>query len=296
VGCAGLELHTPLGGLLAMDQAGPGPGGAGTVATLAGVAEAIRKRFAATPRARELALTGRHFGTSHPGGRCETCQGRGVVTVALDLLPDVTVGCEDCQGRRFRPEVLECRVDGLTITDVLDATVAELAGRFRRAPAIARPLQALADIGLGYLRLGQDSAALSAGERQRIHLAGLLAQAGPRPGADGEPGRPQDPPRLAVLLDEPTRGLGAGEVDRLLEVLSGLARAGHLVVAVEHDLAFIAGADWVIDLGPEGGAGGGRVVAQGPPGTVAAGATPTGRALAGFRVPPGRAPGAASRC
>jgi excinuclease ABC subunit A len=268
VGCAALDLHLPIQEVLALDQAGPAPGGSGTVATLAGVAEPLRSRLAATPRARALGLAPRHFGSAQPGGRCEACGGRGVVTVAMDLLPDVTVGCEECQGQRFRPEVLECRVEGLDITGLLDATVQELALRFQADPAVAGPLRALAEIGLDYLRLGQEHAALSAGERQRIRLAALLARAGDRP--------------AAVLLDEPTRGLGAEDVDRLRAALGVLARAGHLVVAVEHDLGFIAQADWVIDLGPEGGPGGGTVVAQGAVPAVAAGAGHTARALARF--------------
>jgi excinuclease ABC subunit A len=266
VGCRDLVCHQPIGELLAMDQAGPGMGGASTVATLAAVAEPLRKRFAATPRARELGLGAKHFSTAGPGGRCETCGGQGWITVAMDLLPDVTVGCEDCQGRRFLPPVLECRIGGLSIAEVLDATVDHLAELFPE-PAIAGPLRALGEAGLGYLRLGQAGATLSAGERQRLHLAGLLARAGREP--------------VAVLLDEPTRGLGFGEVDRLLATLRRLAQAGHLVVAVEHDLAFIAAADWVVDLGPEAGAGGGRVVFQGPPAALAGAGTHTGKALAG---------------
>lgn len=144
----------------------------------------------------------------------------------------------------------------------------DLTERFQADRAIAPALKALTDIGLGYLTLGQEAAALSAGEAQRLRLAGLLARAGAGP--------------AAVLLDEPTRGLGSGEVDRLRDALLRLARAGHLVVAVEHHLDFIAGADWVIDLGPEGGAGGGTVVVQGPPAAVAACAESlTGQALAG---------------
>jgi excinuclease ABC subunit A len=145
--------------------------------------------------------------------------------------------------------------------------VQDLARRFQADRAIAPALQALAGIGLGYLTLGQEAAALSAGEAQRLALAGLLTKAGAGP--------------AALLLDEPTRGLGSGEVDRLREALVRLARAGHLVVAVEHNLDFIAGADWIIDLGPEGGAGGGAVVVQGPPSAVAACAgSLTGQALA----------------
>jgi len=267
-GCAGVEWHQPVPELLTLDQDAPAAGGQSTVATLAGVMDPLRKRFAATPQARERKWTARHFSTAVPGGRCEACQGRGVVTVAMDLLPDVTLGCEDCQGRRFQPEVLACRVGGLSIAETLETTVQDLARRFQADRAIAPALQALADIGLGYLTLGQEAAALSAGEAQRLRLAGLLAKAGAG--------------RSAVLLDEPTRGLGSGEVDRLREALGRLARAGHLVVAVEHNLDFIAGADWIIDLGPEGGTGGGAVVVQGPPAAVAACAESlTGQALAG---------------
>jgi len=267
VGCAGLECPYPLADLLCQDQAGPAPGGQSSVASLAGVAEALRKRFAASPLARERKWAARHFATSAPGGRCEACQGRGVITVAMDLLPDVTVGCEDCQGLRFQPEVLECRVAGLNIAEALAGTAGDLVRTFAGDAAIARPLQALADLGLGYLALGQDGATLSAGEAQRLRLAGLLARAGADP--------------AAVLLDEPTRGLGFGEVDRLLAALRRLAGAGHLVVAVEHNLDFIAAADWIIDLGPEAGAGGGTVVAEGPPAAVAACAgSLTGQALA----------------
>jgi excinuclease ABC subunit A len=271
VGCAALELHQPVAELLAQEQTG-GPGGQSTVATLAGVADPLRRKFAASAEAKALGLTARHFSSTSPGGRCEACQGRGVVTVALDLLPDVTVGCEECQGRRFQPQVLQCQVAGLGIDQVLAATVEELARSFARDPVIARPLRALADFGLGYLTLGQDRSALSAGEWQRLRLAGLLGRAGA--GA------------AAVLLDEPTRGLGFAEVDVLLAALRRLAQAGHLVVAVEHHLDFIAGADWVIDLGPEGGAGGGAVLVAGPPGAVAAWpGSLTGQALRGPGTP-----------
>jgi excinuclease ABC subunit A len=270
-GCTGVEWHQPVLDLLAQDQEAPAAGGQSTVATLAGVMDPLRKRFAASPEARGRKWTARHFSTAVPGGRCETCQGRGVVTVALDLLPDVTLGCEDCQGRRFQPEVLACRVGGLSIAEALDSTVQDLARRFQADRAIAPALQALAGIGLGYLTLGQEAGALSAGEAQRLRLAGLLAKAGASP--------------AAVLLDEPTRGLGSGEVDRLLDALRRLARAGHLVVAVEHHLDFIAAADWIIDLGPEGGAGGGAVVVQGPPSAVAAcAASFTGQALAAASI------------
>jgi excinuclease ABC subunit A len=250
-GCRGIELHAGIRELIAAGQEAMGVAGGSSVATLAGLAEPLRRRFAATSGARARKLTARHFSTAAPGGRCETCEGRGVIVVAMDLLPDVAIGCEACQGRRFRPEVLECRLDGRNIAEMLDAGVAELAEAFAADPHFAKPTKALIEVGLGYLRLGQSGGSLSAGELQRLRLAGLLADPGGRKGA--------------VLLDEPTRGLGFEDVDRLVEALRRLAKDGHLVVAVEHDLDFIAASDWVIDLGPEGGEGGGRIVYEGPP-------------------------------
>lgn len=191
----------------------------------------------------------------------------------MDLLPDIKVGCEVCLGQRFRPEVLEVRVEGRHIAEVMDSTVAELVEPFAGDARLAIHLRALNEIGLGYLRLGQEGGTLSEGERQRLRLAGLLAE--PRKGS------------VAILLDEPTRGMGVEDVDRLVATLRRLAREGHLVVAVEHDLDFIAACEWVIDLGPEGGAGGGRVVVEGSPEWVAACAESyTGQELAKRGVRP----------
>ena len=263
VGCREARTHVAFEDVLMLGQVQGGGGGASTVLTLAGLADALRKRFAATPEARSRGLAAKHFSTTAPGGRCEACEGKGYVTVAMDLLPDVKVGCEACQGRRFMPEVLACRVEGMTLAEALDAPLDRVSGLF----AGRGPLEALRRIGLGYLRLGQEAGTLSAGELQRLRLAAVLA---------GDPSR-----RSAVLLDEPTRGLGFEDVDRLVEVLRTLARSGHLVVAVEHDLDLVAAADWVIDLGPEAGPGGGRIVAQGPPAALAqAPGSHTGRALA----------------
>ena len=268
VGCAGIEVHTDIRQVLSAGQAALGLAWNSTVLTLVGLGDPLRKRFAATPQAKASKLTAKHFSTAAPGGRCEACEGRGVITVAMDLLPDVIVGCETCQGRRFKPEVLACRLEGRSIADLLEASVAELAAAFGKDALLAGPLRALEGTGLGYLRLGQEGGALSEGERQRLRLAGLLAE---------PPGEP-----IAILLDEPTRGLGFEDVDRLAAALRRLAQAGHLVVAVEHDLDFIAQSDWVIDLGPEGGAGGGRLVAEGPPAAVVAcPGSFTGQALAG---------------
>ena len=266
-GCDGIDLGTDLHEVISADQGPLGMAWNSTVLSLVGLGETLRKRFAATPRAKELKLSARSFSTAAPGGRCEACEGRGVLVVAMDLLADVTVGCETCQGRRFKPEVLDCLLDGHSITDLLDASVAELAATFAQDTRMRRPMQALCDLGLGYLRLGQEGSSLSEGERQRLRLAGLIAEA---PSA-----------RTAILLDEPTRGLGFEDVNRLLATLRELAKAGHLVVAVEHDLDFIAGSDWVIDLGPDGGKGGGRVLVEGPPeAVVACAASYTGQALA----------------
>jgi excinuclease ABC subunit A len=250
VGCRTLECHTTISDVFCSDQDGLSLAGASTVATLMGVAEALRKRFAATSEARARGLSAKAFSSSSPGGRCEICEGRGIITVAMDLLPDVTVGCEICGGRRFSEEVLACRWEGRSITDVLDAPLREANAWFTNDRDLAAPLRALAEIGLGYLRLGQEGTTLSAGERQRLRLARLLME---------PPAAP-----VALLLDEPTRGLGFEDVDRLLRALHQLADAGHLVVVVEHHADFLAAADWVVELGPEGSAGGGRIVRAGP--------------------------------
>lgn len=265
-GCAELELLAPLQELRCQGQEAPALGAASNLLTRMGLAEALRKRFAATPAAKAAKLQARHFSTATPGGRCEACQGRGTRTVAMDLLPDVTVECERCGGARYTPEVLACRLEGRTLTEVLDTPLAELQGLFPAQAPFTLALQALVDLGLGYLNLGQSADTLSAGELQRLELAALLFQ----------------PPRgpLALLLDEPSRGLGEAEVPRLLAILRRLAREGHLVLLVEHRPELIAASDWVIDLGPEGGRGGGGLVVQGPPRQVAAcPASFTGQAL-----------------
>jgi excinuclease ABC subunit A len=267
VGCVEIKVPVAFEAVITAEQERLGIAASSTVLTLMGLGEVLRKRFAATPQAKARKLTAKHFSTAAPGGRCEACEGRGVLTVAMDLLPDVVVGCDVCQGRRFKPEVLACLLNGRSLADLLDACVADLAEVFRGDGPFAKSFDGLLDVGLGYLRLGQEGAALSEGERQRLRLARLLA----------------DPPRgrVAILLDEPTRGLGFEDVDRLGRALQRLAGQGHLVVVVEHDLDFISACHWVIDLGPEGGARGGRTLVEGTPGAVAAcAASHTGQALA----------------
>jgi excinuclease ABC subunit A len=246
VGCAALDLHAPFAGVESLARSSAA---GGTVATAAGFAEALRKRFAATPRARALKLAARNFSTASPGGRCEACEGKGVLTVAMDLLPDVTLGCEACGGLGFRGPVLECLLAGRTIAATLGATVAELLESFRDDALLAPPLQALVEAGLGYLRPGQETRTLSSGEGQRLRLSLLLRDPGPAP--------------VAILLDEPARGLGAADVERLGAALRRLAAAGHLVVAVEHDPVLIREADWNLELGPGGGPEGGNLMSEG---------------------------------
>ena len=234
-------------------------------ATIVGIFDAIRDRFAGSEAARAAGLGKRHFSPSVKGGRCERCEGVGRVRVSMDFLPDVWVPCEECGGRRFTPAVLACRVEGRSVADVLELTVREARAAFAGSPAITRPLELLLDIGLGYLRLGQGADTLSGGERQRLLLATELI------------GRSAGP--TLFLFDEPTTGLHFEDVARLLTVFDRLVTAGHTVLVAEHHLDVIRAADWVIDLGPEGGDGGGRLVAAGTPDEVARADSWTGRAL-----------------
>ncbi len=235
-------------------------------ATIVGVFDAIRERFAGTDEARRTGLSKRHFSTNAPGGRCETCEGIGRVKVSMDFLPDVWVPCDECRGRRFQARVLDCRLDGRSIADVLELTVAEGREAFAATASVSRPLATLIDLGLGYLRLGQGADTLSGGERQRLLLATELLRH--KSGA------------ALFLFDEPTTGLHFDDVERLLQVFDRLVEAGHTVVVAEHNLDVVRAADWVIDLGPEGGDGGGQVVAAGTPGEVATSGSWTGLALA----------------
>jgi excinuclease ABC subunit A len=259
--------HEPFTRVVAADRDQVAGGSSSMPATIMGVFDPIRERFAATDQARRDGLSKRHFSTNVAGGRCEACEGMGRVRVSLDFLPDVWVPCGDCQGRRYQLRVLACQIDGHSIADVLDMTVREAQLAFPAVLSISRPLECLLDLGLGYLRMGQGADTLSGGERQRLLLATELTRGGS--GA------------TLFLFDEPTTGLHFEDVTRLLDVFGRLINAGHTVVVAEHNLEVVGAADWVIDLGPEGGAGGGRVVAAGTPADVAAGDTWTGRALAG---------------
>jgi excinuclease ABC subunit A len=215
----------------------------------------IRELFSLTKDARARGLTASHFSFNVPGGRCEACQGEGEVRVEMQFLADVFVPCDQCEGMRFKPQVLEVRYRGKTVHQVLEMTVREALTFFTQSPKVLRRLQVLDEIGLGYLRLGQPATTLSGGEAQRIKIAAHLAAVG------GE--------RLLYILDEPTTGLHFDDIAKLLAALRKLVEAGHTLVVIEHNLDVVKTADYLIDLGPEGGDGGGTVVTTGTPEQVA---------------------------
>jgi len=225
-------------------------------ATYTGVFDHIRQLFAATQESRVRGYRPGRFSFNVKGGRCEVCKGDGQIKIEMHFLPDVYVPCEQCHGRRYNRETLEVRFKGKSIADVLEMSVEEACGFFEAIPKVSRRLKTLNDVGLGYVRLGQPATTLSGGEAQRIKLASELSRV-----ATGN---------TLYILDEPTTGLHFGDVRRLLEVLDRLVEAGNTVVVIEHDLDVIKSADRVIDLGPEGGDGGGRVVGEGTPEEIAA--------------------------
>jgi excinuclease ABC subunit A len=215
----------------------------------------IREAFAATPEAREKKILARHFSFNVPGGRCERCEGAGSLTVKMHFLPDVEVRCPACHGRRFKHETLAVKYRGYDISQVLDMSVEDALVLFADVPAAASRLQIMSDAGLGYLQLGQPATTLSGGEAQRVKLAKELGRR-----ATGH---------TLYLLDEPTTGLHLADTARLLLVLQRLVNTGNSVIVVEHNLDFVKAADWVIDLGPEGGVAGGQLIAEGTPEHVA---------------------------
>ncbi|AOR30455.1 ABC transporter [Streptomyces fodineus] len=241
--------------LVRVDQRPIGRTPRSNLATYTGLFDVVRKVFAATEEARARGYGVGRFSFNVAQGRCETCRGEGFVSVELLFLPSTYAPCPDCDGARYNPETLEVTYRGRSIAEVLDLTVEAAAEFFADVPAAARSLGTLLDVGLGYLRLGQPATELSGGEAQRIKLASELQR--------GRRGH------TLYLLDEPTTGLHPADVEVLTDRLHGLVDAGHTVVVVEHDMTVVAGADWVIDLGPGGGDRGGRIVASGPPERVA---------------------------
>ncbi len=264
-GCARITGAEHVARVLEVDQAPIGKTPRSCPATYVGFWDEIRRLFAATPEAKMRGYTASRFSFNTKDGRCPECEGQGVKKIEMSFLPDVTVHCEACRGKRFTPETLEVRFKDKSIADVLAMSVEEATEFFTAHTHIHRGLKLLQEVGLGYLTLGQQSPTLSGGEAQRIKLVTELAKA--RTTAGETPA----PPKQSTLyvLDEPTIGLHMADVEKLIRVLHRLVDAGHTVVIIEHNLDIIAEADWIIDLGPEGGDGGGRIVAQGAPEAVA---------------------------
>ena len=242
--------------VIAIDQSPIGRSPRSNPATYTGVFNDIRELYAATADAKVRGYTAGRFSFNVKGGRCEACQGDGILKIEMNFLPDVFVPCEVCGGKRYNRETLEVRYKGKSIADVLDMTVEEAAAFFSAIPKIARKLRTLLDVGLGYIRVGQPATTLSGGEAQRVKLATELAR--------------QSTGRTVYILDEPTTGLHTADVQRLIDVLQRLVEGGNTVLVIEHNLDVIKVADYVVDLGPEGGDGGGRLVVAGTPEEVAA--------------------------
>ena len=250
-----LEGHEYVSDVVLVDQTPIGRTPRSNPVTYLKAFDPIRELFASTKDAKARGLTPSHFSFNVPGGRCEACQGEGEVRVEMQFLADVFVPCEQCDGRRFKTQVLEVNYRGKSITQVLDLTVREALTFFASTPKVLRRMQVLDEIGLGYLRLGQPATTLSGGEAQRIKIAAHLSS------HTGE--------RLLYILDEPTTGLHFDDIAKLLAAFRKLLEAGHTLVVIEHNLEVIKTADWIIDLGPEGGESGGRVLAVGTPEQVA---------------------------
>jgi excinuclease ABC subunit A len=250
---SGLEL---LDKVVSVDQSPIGRTPRSNPATYTGLFTPIRDLFAGVPEARQRGYDAGRFSFNVKGGRCEACQGDGVTRVEMHFLPDIYVPCDVCHGRRYNRETLEIRYKGRNIHEVLEMTAGEAADFFSAVPALARKLRTFIDVGLSYVRLGQSATTLSGGEAQRVKLSLELSK--------------RDTGRTLYILDEPTTGLHFHDIQLLLHVLRRLRDAGNSVVVIEHNLDVIKTADWVIDLGPEGGDAGGQIVAAGTPEAVAA--------------------------
>jgi excinuclease ABC subunit A len=250
-----LEGHDVFDKVIDIDQSPIGRTPRSNPATYTGTFDMIRDLFSLTPDAKMRGYKQGRFSFNVKGGRCEACKGDGIIKIEMVFLPDVYVPCEVCKGKRYNRETLEVRYKGKNIAEILEMTIEEAVAFFQPIPKIHRKLATLLDVGLGYIRLGQPATTLSGGEAQRVKLAEELSKR-----ATG---------RTIYILDEPTTGLHFDDVNRLLVVLHRLVDQGNTVVIIEHNLDVIKTADWLIDLGPEGGNGGGKVIAMGTPESVA---------------------------
>ena len=241
--------------IIEIDQAPIGRTPRSNPATYTGIFTPMRELFSATQESRSRGYKPGRFSFNVKGGRCEACQGDGVIKVEMHFLPDIYVPCDTCKGKRYNRETLEIHYKGKNIHDCLEMTIEDAREFFDPVPSIARKLQTLMDVGLGYIRLGQAATTLSGGEAQRVKLAKELSK--------------RDTGTTLYILDEPTTGLHFADIEQLLKVLHRLRDHGNTVVVIEHNLDVIKTADWIVDLGPEGGSGGGYIVAEGTPEEVA---------------------------
>ena len=251
--------------VVTVDQSPLGRSPRSNPATYTGVFTDIRNLFVNLPEAKIRGYKPGRFSFNISGGRCEACNGNGYKTIEMNFLPDVLIPCEECHGKRYNRETLEVRFKGKSIADVLDMTINQAFEFFQGIPAIYKKIKVLQDIGLGYIKLGQPSSTLSGGENQRVKLATELAK--------------RDTGKTLFILDEPTTGLHFDDIRTLLGILNKLVERGNTVLVIEHNLDMVRMADFLIDMGPDGGAGGGKIIAQGTPEEVAATDSPTARFL-----------------
>jgi excinuclease ABC subunit A len=266
IGCDSIQGWQAVGRVLEVDQTPIGKTPRSCPATYVGFWDAIRRLYAGATDARLRGYTASRFSFNTRGGRCEACEGQGVQKIEMSFLPDVKVPCDACGGQRFDAETLAVKFKDKSIGEVLAMSIDEAVDFFAAHPQIHHALRLLQDVGLGYLTLGQQSPTLSGGEAQRIKLVAELAKVRANgDDAGARPGRAGTQKHTLYVLDEPTVGLHMIDVEKLIHVLHRLVDAGNSVVVIEHNLDVMAEADWIIDLGPEGGDGGGRIVAEGPP-------------------------------